>query len=224
MAEIEGPVVKFKQRMPFTDEEIEKVMWATEVYSIKGICNGVENRGVFGAFVRLLLYSGLRIHDAVTLDVSRFQSKEKPLIPTHKTGQPVVLPLPPDVAKEIWALRKTRIVRSSSWSGNGGVKAAVGGWQRTLLKLFTLDGCGWIRAQVSYHDGRATAYEGCPSGSGRGDFRKQCEGVRKALRSVGKGEAGRSRKSCKSDVVSEGSRILNFGRPSGYPTFYLHCG
>ncbi len=34
-AEIEGPVVKFKQRMPFTDEEIEKVLWATEVYSIK---------------------------------------------------------------------------------------------------------------------------------------------------------------------------------------------
>jgi Phage integrase SAM-like domain len=42
-AEIEGPVVKFKQRMSFTEEEIEKVLWATEVYSIKGIY-GIENR------------------------------------------------------------------------------------------------------------------------------------------------------------------------------------
>jgi integrase/recombinase XerD len=137
-AELEGPVVKFKQRMPFTDAEIEKVLWATEIYSIKGIY-GVETRARLRAFVKLLLFSGLRIRDAVTLDVSRFQGKEKLLVSTHKTGQPVVLPLPPDVATEIWKQQKEDCP-FFFWSGNGGVKAAVGGWQRTLLKLFKLSG------------------------------------------------------------------------------------
>jgi hypothetical protein len=47
------------------------------------------------------LSSGIRIRDAVTLDVSRFVEGSKLLIHTQKTGQPIVLPSPPDVAAEL---------------------------------------------------------------------------------------------------------------------------
>ncbi len=120
---------KFKQRMPFTDAEVEKILWATEIYPIKGIY-GSESRKRIRAFVRLLLSSGIRIRDAVTLDVSRFVEGSKLLIPTQKTGQPVVLPLPPDVAGEIQALQKGSHPYFF-WSGNGLPKSAVADWQRS---------------------------------------------------------------------------------------------
>jgi hypothetical protein len=41
------------------------------------------------AFVRLLLFSGLRIRDAVTIEFNRFDSDGKILLYTQKTGQPV---------------------------------------------------------------------------------------------------------------------------------------
>jgi hypothetical protein len=34
---VKKPKAKFVQRMPFTDSEIEKILWATEIYLIKGI-------------------------------------------------------------------------------------------------------------------------------------------------------------------------------------------
>jgi len=46
---------------------------------------------------RLLLFSGLRIRDAVTIEFSRFNDEGKLLLYTQKTGQPVFLPLPADV-------------------------------------------------------------------------------------------------------------------------------
>jgi integrase len=135
---VKKPSVKFKQRMPFTDAEVEKILWATEVYPIKGIY-GEESRKRIRAFVRLLVFSGLRIRDAVTLDVSRFQEGSRLLIPTQKTGQPVVLPLPEDVAEDILKLRKGDSP-FFFWTGNGLPKSAVADWQRSLRKLFKLAG------------------------------------------------------------------------------------
>lgn len=132
------PKSKFKQRMSYTDEEIEKVLWAIEVYPIKGIY-GSDSRARIRAFIRLLLFSGLRIRDAVTLDVSRFQEEAKLLIPTQKTGTPVVLPLPDDVAADVMKLRKPECA-FFFWSGMENPKSAVGDWQRTLRGLFKLAG------------------------------------------------------------------------------------
>jgi integrase/recombinase XerD len=135
---IKKPNAKFKQRMPFTDAEVEKILWATEIYPIKGIYRK-DSPARIKAFVLLLIYSGIRIRDAVTLDVSRFVGDEKLLIPTQKTGQPVVLPLPPDVAKIILALKKPESPYFF-WTGNGLPKSAVADWQRSLRKLFKLAG------------------------------------------------------------------------------------
>lgn len=135
---VKKPTAKFKQRMPFTDQEVEKILWATEIYPIKGIY-GEESRKRIRAFVRLLLFSGLRIRDAVTLERSRFHEDSKLLIPTQKTGQPVVLPLPPDVALEVLKQQKGDNPYFF-WSGNGLAKSAVADWQRSLRKLFKLAG------------------------------------------------------------------------------------
>lgn len=124
--------------MPYTDDEIEKILWATEIYPIKGIY-GEENRKRLRAFVRLLLFSGLRIRDGVTFDLARFDDRNRLLMPTQKTGKPVHLPLPADVVAEVLRLRKG----DSShvfWSGLGNPKSAVGDMQRSLRKLFKIAG------------------------------------------------------------------------------------
>jgi integrase/recombinase XerD len=135
---VKKPNAKFKQRMPFTDEEVEKILWATEIYPVKGIY-GDESRKRIRAFVRLLLSTGFRIRDAVTLSGSSFQDETKLLIPTQKTGQPVALPLPAVVAAEIMKFKRPGNPYFF-WSGNGNVKSAVGDWQRSLRKLFKLAG------------------------------------------------------------------------------------
>lgn len=137
-AGLKKPKAKFKLRMPFTEQEVEKILWATEIYPIKGIY-GEESRKRIRAFVRLLLYSGLRIRDAVVLDTTRFKEDSKLLLPTQKTGQPVVLPLPPDVAADVMRFQKG-MNPYFFWSGSGNPKSAVGDWQRSLRKLFVLAG------------------------------------------------------------------------------------
>lgn len=61
---VKKPKIKFQQRLPFTESDVEKILWATELYPLKGIY-GEESRKRIRAFVRLLLFSGLRIRDAV---------------------------------------------------------------------------------------------------------------------------------------------------------------
>jgi len=65
-ASMKPPRAKQKPTLPFSDSEIEKVLWATEVYPNLGI-HGKDNRARIRGFVNLLRYSGLRIRDAVML-------------------------------------------------------------------------------------------------------------------------------------------------------------
>ena len=85
--------------LPFTDSEIEKILWATEVYPNKGIYGADSGRRV-RAFINLLRYSGLRIRDAATLARDKLH-ENKLLLYTQKTGQPVWLPLPRKAAEEL---------------------------------------------------------------------------------------------------------------------------
>ena len=57
------PLTKIKSRLPFTDEEWEKILWATEVYPPQSKYLRTRLR----VFILLLRYSGLRIRDAVQL-------------------------------------------------------------------------------------------------------------------------------------------------------------
>jgi len=129
---LKAPKVKQKPTMPFSAAEIEKILWATEVYPDRP----KGRRGQVKAFVLLLRHSGLRIGDAISLEVKRIHDG-KLLLYTAKAGTPVWLPLPADVVTSLLSVANGGLF---FWSGLGKLKSAVADWQRSLAKLFKLAG------------------------------------------------------------------------------------
>jgi site-specific recombinase XerD len=123
----EGPVE------PFADGDLKKIREAYAPYSKNA---GATNAQRLEAFVELLLCTGLRIQDAVTLRRDRIEDG-KLRLRTEKTGTVVCCPLPPSL------LEKLRMVRCASnqyffWTGTSKRKSAVGNFQRSLKRLFKL--------------------------------------------------------------------------------------
>src|SRR6266478_6008086 len=133
--ELKAPRVPNKPTMPFTREEMIRILTALEPY---GKSAGVRNAQRLRAFVLLLRYSGLRIGDAVQLDVNRLQ-KTKLLLHTEKTGVPVYCVLPDMVVKALDAAPHSS-ARYFFWTGKSTVRSAKGKWQRRLQRLFELAG------------------------------------------------------------------------------------
>src|SRR5713226_2946509 len=131
--ELKAPKVPNKPTMPFTREEMIRILTALEPY---GKSAGVRNAQRLRAFVLLLRYSGLRIGDAVQLDVNRIQ-KSKLLLHTEKTGVPVYCVLPDLVVKALDAAPHSS-TRYFFWTGKSTVRSAKGKWQRRLQRLFEL--------------------------------------------------------------------------------------
>jgi integrase/recombinase XerD len=131
---LKSPSAKFRPTLPFTDEEMEKILWACEVYPDRPPGRRKQVR----AFVLLLRYSGLRIRDAVVLRNADITAG-KLHIYTAKTGSSVVVPLPDVALQAIAAIQKVDSDRFF-WSGNGNPKSCVADWQRTLNRLFRIAG------------------------------------------------------------------------------------
>jgi site-specific recombinase XerD len=87
------PVVTFEPTLPFTEEEMENILWACDMVRDKHpmMDAGIEKR--LKALVLLLRHSGLRITDAVILKKDRIKEGKLFLYQT-KTKQPVWVPLP----------------------------------------------------------------------------------------------------------------------------------
>lgn len=129
---IKPPLARPSPTLPFTDDEIAKMLRAVGRFPNWGT-HGANTRARVKAFVNLLRFSGLRIRDATTLSKDKVQSG-KLLLYTQKTGTPVWLPLPQSVVGEL-----RRIDEGGPyyfWTGNGSEKSGVSVWQRTLSKLF----------------------------------------------------------------------------------------
>src|SRR6266436_3852804 len=133
--ELKAPKVPNKPTMPFTREEMIRILTALEPY---GKSAGIRNAQRLRAFVLLLRYSGLRIGDAVQLDVNRIEDS-KLLLHTEKTGVPVYCVLPEMVVKALDAAPHSS-ERYFFWTGNSTVHSAKGKWQRRLQRLFELAG------------------------------------------------------------------------------------
>jgi integrase len=84
-------------------------------------------------------WSGLRIRDAVTLECSRLE-ENKLLLYQAKTGIPVFVPLPPEVAELLRSIPPCLKPnpRYFFWSGNGLPKTFVANWQRAYRRLFKI--------------------------------------------------------------------------------------
>jgi len=130
---LKAPKVTPRPTMPFTREEMIRILAALDLYSKRA---GARNSQRLRAFVLLLRYSGMRIGDAVHCSVDRLVGNRLFLY-TQKTGVPVQCVLPDFVVREIEAAPKSS-ERFFFWSGQSKLHTAVGVWQQSLQTLFSL--------------------------------------------------------------------------------------
>lgn len=128
-ATLKSPKVNQRQVMPYTDNEVDRILVSCRDYPDKR--NAVRLR----ALVLVLRYTGLRIQDAVTLPRDRI-SDGKLFLYTAKSGTPVWCPLPPCVITALNAIPAKG--NFYFWTGSSKAKSVVGNWQRALKRLFRL--------------------------------------------------------------------------------------
>jgi integrase/recombinase XerD len=124
----------------FPAPEFDKIMDATYIYQPKGWVECRNQATRLRILTLLMRWSGLAIRDAVTLERRRLNEHGELFLYRAKTGSPVYVPLPPDVAE---ALRNIPPGPSPNpryffWSGNGSPKSVVGNWQRSFRRLFKI--------------------------------------------------------------------------------------
>lgn len=134
---IRPPKVTLKPTLPFTAEEMDRILVACERYPRKNSL-GLDNRARIRAFVLLLRYSGLRLQDAVTLEKIRLRDGNLFLY-TQKTGTPVYIPMPPHAVQAITSMRPASEERFF-WSGVGKPRSCMSVWDRSLRRVFELAG------------------------------------------------------------------------------------
>ena len=120
--------------MPLSPAEYAKLLDA-----VPKIFTGEKSRRV-RALIELMRHSALAIRDAVTLERSELVRDPKKKIyrvatSRQKTGTPVSVPLPPDVATQLLAVLNGN-PRYVFWNGNGLEQSAVTNWQHDLRILF----------------------------------------------------------------------------------------
>ena len=136
--ELKAPRITLCPTLPYTREEMIKILATTEKYLNEMPKHGKENGRRIRALVLLLRYSGMRISDAVNLRSSQIKGNRLFLY-TQKTGVPVNAILPEFVVK---ALEATPRVNDECyfWSGQGKWDSIVRSWQTRLRRLFALAG------------------------------------------------------------------------------------
>jgi len=91
---IKPPVVKQKPTLPFTDEQMKKILAAIDRYPEHHPQSPKSTLRKLRAFILLMRYSGIRISDAVNLTRDRIKEGKLSLY-SHKTNVPVWMPLRP---------------------------------------------------------------------------------------------------------------------------------
>lgn len=125
----------------FPPEEFEKIVAATDRYDYGGGNDCHDRRTRLRALTLLMRWSGLSILDATKLERRRLSKSEDDddqiFLYRAKTGVPVYVVIPPDVAELLRALPNSN-PRYFFWSGNGDPRSAAKALQRSYWKLFKL--------------------------------------------------------------------------------------
>ncbi len=124
----------------FPKSEFDKIMDATYIYQPKGWVECRNQATRLRVLTLLMRWSGLAIRDAVTLERRRLNEHGELFLYRAKTGSPVYVPLPPDVAESLRNIPPgpSPNPRYFFWSGNGSPKSVVGNWQRSFRRLFKI--------------------------------------------------------------------------------------
>jgi integrase/recombinase XerD len=135
-SELKSPKVTLCPTLPYTREEMVRILAAVDDYTKEMPRHGIENARRIRGLVLLLRYSGMRIGDAVNFSEDKLQANRLFLY-TQKTGVPVNTILPDFVLRELEATPKVT-GGFFFWSGKGKLDSAVRSWQTRLRKLFKL--------------------------------------------------------------------------------------
>jgi len=135
-SDLKPPKLTLCPTMPYTREEMVRILAAVDKYAAEVPSTGKENARRMRALVLLLRFSGMRIGDAVNLSIDHIETNRLFLY-TQKTGVPVNAILPGFVLKALEATPRVNN-RYFFWSGTGKLDSAVRSWQTRLRKLFEL--------------------------------------------------------------------------------------
>ena len=124
----------------FPKHEFDRIIDATYIYQPKGWVECRNQATRLRVLTLLMRWSGLAIRDAVTLERRRLSDNGELFLYRAKTGNPVYVPLPPDVADTLRNIPPgpSPNPRYFFWSGNGSPKSVVGNWQRSFRRLFEI--------------------------------------------------------------------------------------
>ena len=133
---IRPPVIKLRPREPFSEAEQAKLLaWCN-----RPSWSPAENQERVlpphpktPIFLKLLLYTALRITDAATLTKDRIQDG-KLFLYAAKNGRPVRAPLPPDLAKELDAMSGPELFPSPQ--GSRTPQTVSDYWRDQIKKVF----------------------------------------------------------------------------------------
>ena len=133
---IRPPIVKSRPREPFSEtDQAKMLLWSNHpTWSAPE-----EKQNVLAPhpktpiFLKLLLFSALRITDAATLEKDRIQDG-KLFLYAAKNGRPVRVPLPPDLVKDLEAIPGPELFHSPQ--GSRSPQTVSDYWRDQIKKVF----------------------------------------------------------------------------------------
>ena len=138
---IKPPMAEDVATLPFTPDEIGKLLTAADAMRGMWKEDGPTVRRRARALVLSLLYSGLRVSDIAKLRRSALDPRTGHLtLRTMKTGTPLKILLHTDAVQALGKLPMYRDPTHFFWSGNGGLRAATGSLRRTVERIGKLAG------------------------------------------------------------------------------------
>jgi len=133
-----------KPTEPFSDDEMKKIL-NTAQERAQGIAPH-KSVAKLHALVQLMRWSGLAIRDAVMLERERLSSDDKLFLYRAKTGTPVSVLIPHDVAEELRGLSLFPNPRYFFWNGTDHADVVTKHWNHQFMKMFE-------RAKLIHLDG-----------------------------------------------------------------------
>jgi len=120
----------------YTRDEFARIIDATYAYgNWKGGRDFHHRRARLRALLLLMRWGGLAITDAVTLERDKLTTDGKLFLYRAKTGTPVYVPLPAEVAQLLREIPNSS-PRYFFWSGMGERENAKKSWDKSLRRLF----------------------------------------------------------------------------------------
>lgn len=120
----------------YTRDEFARIVDATYAYGNWKGGHDFEHRGQrLRALLLLMRWGGLAITDAVTLERDKLTSDGKLFLYRAKTGTPVYVPLPTEVAQLLRQIPNSN-PRYFFWSGTGERENAKKSWDKSLRRVF----------------------------------------------------------------------------------------